>query len=90
VTGDADWISNGELGMNRNEVYAANFSLMAGSFFWLSDGEVPIDMRRDTPPDRSLSIGEKGWGFFGIFFKWGLPALLVVLSLVIWIRRRGR
>jgi ABC-2 type transport system permease protein len=90
VTGDADWISNGELGMNRNEVYAANFSLMAGSFFWLSDGEVPIDMRRDTPPDRSLNIGEKGWAFFGVFFKWGLPALLVVLSLVIWIRRRGR
>jgi ABC-2 type transport system permease protein len=90
VTGDADWISNGELGMNRNEVYAANFSLMAGSFFWLSDGEVPIDMRRDSPPDRSLSIGEKGWAFFGVFFKWGLPALLVALSLVIWIRRRGR
>ncbi|HEY0176764.1 MAG TPA: DUF4350 domain-containing protein, partial [Pedobacter sp.] len=25
VSGDADWMSNGELGMNRNEVQAANF-----------------------------------------------------------------
>jgi ABC-2 type transport system permease protein len=90
VSGDADWMSNGELGMNRNEVQAANFTPIVSSFFWLSDGEVPIDMRHDVPPDTSLSIGEKGWAFFGIFFKWGLPALLIAASLIIWIRRRGR
>lgn len=90
VTGDADWLSNGELGMKRNEVQAANFSLVAGSFFWLSNGEVPIDMRRDTPPDRSVSIGTKGWVFFGIFLKWGLPGLLIAAGLIILIRRRGR
>ncbi|MCX2482793.1 Gldg family protein [Pedobacter sp. MR2016-24] len=90
VTGDADWMSNAELGMNRNGVQASNFSLVAGTFFWLSDGEVPIDMRRDPAPDTSISIGEKGWVFFGIFFKWGMPALLIAISLIIWIRRRGR
>jgi len=76
--------------MNRNGVQASNFSLVAGTFFWLSDGEVPIDMRRDPAPDTSISIGEKGWVFFGIFFKWGMPALLIAISLIIWIRRRGR
>jgi ABC-2 type transport system permease protein len=90
ITGDADWLSNGELGMSRNEIQAANFSLVVGSFFWLSNGEVPIDMRRDTPPDRSLSIGTKGWAFFGIFFKWGFPALLIAAGLFILILRRGR
>ncbi len=90
VTGDADWLSNSELGMNRNDVQASNFSLIVGSFFWLSDGEVPIDMRREPTRDTSLSIGEKGWAFFGIFLKWGIPSLLIAISLIIWIRRRGR
>lgn len=90
VTGDADWLSNAELGMNRNEVQAANFSLIVSSFFWLSDGDAPVDMRRDTPSDRSVSIGERGWAFFGVFFKWGFPALLIAAGLIILIRRRGR
>lgn len=90
VTGDADWLSNGELGMQRNGVESSNFSLIVSSFYWLSDGEVPIDMTRDTPPDGSLSIGEKGWAWFGFFFKWGLPVLMIAVSLIIWMRRRGR
>ncbi|MCD0488361.1 Gldg family protein [Pedobacter sp. MC2016-14] len=90
VTGDADWLSNGELGMQRNGLDAANFTLIVTSFYWLSDGEVPIDMTRDVPPDGSLSIGEKGWAWFSLFFKWGLPAILIAVSLIIWIRRRGR
>jgi ABC-2 type transport system permease protein len=90
VSGDADWLSNGELAMNRNGVQAANFSLIESSFFWLSDGEVPIDIRHDVAPDTSLAIGKKGWAFFEYFFKWGLPALLIAAGLLIWIRRKGR
>ncbi|RXK81196.1 Gldg family protein [Filimonas effusa] len=90
VTGDADWMSNGELGMNRNDVQSANFTLLVSSFFWLSDGEVPIDMRRDPPTDTSLRIGEGAWDFWGIFFKWGFAAALLATSIIIWIRRRGR
>lgn len=90
VTGDADWMSNGEMGMQRNELQASNFTLVIGSFFWLSDGEVPIDMHRPTPPDQSVSIRMKAWSFFNVFFNWILPALLLATSLVIWIRRRGR
>lgn len=90
VTGDADWLSNGELGMQRGDLRASNYSLIVASFYWLSDGEVPIDMRRDESADTSLHITEGIWAFAGIFLKWGLPAILIVMSLVIWIRRRGR
>lgn len=90
VTGDADWLSNAELGMSRNGVKASNFSLINGAFYWLSDGEVPIDMRRDPAPDTSLSIGKTGWGIFNILFKWVLPSILILAGLLIWIRRRGR
>src|SRR5690606_31386815 len=61
VTADADWLSNGELGLGRKGVRSGNFELIMASFYWLSDGEVPIDMRRDTPPDRTMSVGKAEW-----------------------------
>lgn len=90
VTGDSDWLSNAELGMSRNEVRASNFSLISAAFFWLSDNEVPIDMRRDPSPDTSMSIGEDGWAISKIFLKWILPVILMAIGVLIWIRRRGR
>lgn len=90
VAGDADWLSNGELGMSRKELQPANFTLIAGAFYWMSDGEVPIDMRRDPSKDRSLSVGKSGWEISRPFLKWIFPILLVGAGLLIWIRRRGR
>ncbi|QEC40635.1 Gldg family protein [Pseudobacter ginsenosidimutans] len=90
VTGDADWLSNGELGMSRKDLPAGNFYLINGGFSWLSDGEVPIDMRRPPMPDKALKVGESGWKLSDIFLKWVFPAVLAVCGLLIWIRRRGR
>ena len=45
ILGDADCLSDGELTRNRNPLWAANYVIIQGSFFWLSDGEVPIDVR---------------------------------------------
>lgn len=90
VTGDADWLSNGELSTRRPKVMSSNYSLINAAFFWLSDEEVPIDTRRDPSIDTSLSIGEKGWAAASFIFKWVLPLLLIIGGLVIWIRRRGK
>ncbi len=90
VCGDADWLSNRELGLRRNGVETANYSMVAAAFSWLSDGEVPVDLRHPDPIDTSLKIGVKAWHFFDPFFKWGLPGILIVIGVVIWIRRKGR
>ena len=90
VTGDADWLSNGELSMGRKNIIAANFALMNAAFFWESDGEVPIDMHRDKSPDTSLSTTEGGWKIASLLLKWGFPALLIAAGLFTWVRRRGR
>lgn len=90
VTGDADWLSNGELSMNRNMVNTSSFALINASFFWMSDGEVPIDMRRPSPIDTDFRIGKDSWGIVLLVFKWGFPALLVLTGVLIWVRRRGR
>lgn len=58
VFGDADCISNGELSSGHKGIRASNFTLIPGSFFWLSDDEVPIDVRRPTPPDDLVNLSE--------------------------------
>ncbi|MDR0544702.1 MAG: Gldg family protein [Odoribacteraceae bacterium] len=90
IAGDADCLSNGEISMQRARVPAANYNLIMGSFFWMSDNEVPIDARRPAPPDNKLFMTGSGakvakWLLMGLF-----PLLLLAGCLVICLRRRGR
>ncbi|MCB6974697.1 MULTISPECIES: Gldg family protein [Butyricimonas] len=90
VFGDADCISNGELSMGRKGIRTSNFTLIPGSFFWLSDEEVPIDVRRPIPPDNLIYLSEKEVSTWTVILRWIIPSLMIVLALVIWLRRRGR
>jgi ABC-2 type transport system permease protein len=90
ILGDADCISNGEISIGRKEVPASNYSLIMGSFFWMSDNEVPIDVRRPNTTDTKISVGTKGkiitqWGFIGLY-----PLMMIIFYILLWIRRRGK
>jgi ABC-2 type transport system permease protein len=90
ILGDADCISNGEINISRKGVLASNYSLVMGAFYWMSDNEVPIDVRRPSPPDRKIFLGITGktvtkWVFVGVF-----PFLMALSYILLWIRRRGR
>lgn len=90
IFGDADCISNGELGMFRQDILANNFNIVMGSFFWMSDEEVPVDVRRPDPLDNQVYMDEKGLATWKVIMMWIIPGLLVIFSILIWIRRRGR
>lgn len=90
IFGDADCISNSELNMNRQDIYSSNYTIITGGFFWMSDGEIPIDVRRPNSTDDNISISEAAMPAWGITWKWIFPGLLVVASVFIWLRRRGR
>ncbi|WEK35033.1 MAG: Gldg family protein [Candidatus Pseudobacter hemicellulosilyticus] len=90
VTGDADFLSNGELMMSRKDVSPANFNFISGAFFWLTDGELPADMRRPPTPDKELRLNKTSWAISKAFLKWGLPIGLMLAGLYIWIRRKRR
>ncbi len=90
ILSDADCISNGEISRLRKNVPSANYSLIMGTFYWMSDDEVPIDVRRPTPPDRRVHIGLNGmrlakWGLIGLF-----PMAMVIFYVLLWIRRKGK
>jgi ABC-2 type transport system permease protein len=90
VMGDADCLSNGELMMNRKDVNAANFMFISGIFYWLTDGELPIDMRRPPPKDNELYLGKTSWAISKAGLKWIFPILLMSSGTLIWVRRKRR
>lgn len=90
VLGDADCISDGEFGRSRSPLWVANFGIVQGSFYWLSDGEVPIDVRRPASIDNKISTTEGGAEVLNYMLMGIFPGLLLLLYLFIWIRRRGR
>lgn len=90
VLGDADCFSNGELSRSRNGIPASNFSALMGAFFWMSDGEVPIDVRRPAAPDNEIYLTEAQISTWKLILTWIFPSVLLIVSIVIWLRRRGR
>lgn len=90
IFGDADCISNGELSTGRKGIWASNFSVIMGGFYWMSNEEVPIDVRRPDPTDTDFYMGQTAASVWKIIFMWVLPALMILFGLYIWLRRRGR
>jgi ABC-2 type transport system permease protein len=90
VLGDADCISNGEISITRNGIYAANYSVIMGAFYWMSDNEVPIDVRRPSTTDDAISLDKESMFTTKVVLMWVFPGLLALSAIVLWIRRRGR
>ncbi|MDE5423890.1 hypothetical protein L3073_16880, partial [Ancylomarina sp. DW003] len=90
ILGDADCFSNGETSRFRKNIRAKNFDMAMGMFFWLSNNEVPIDVRRPAAPDDEIYTTEKTLGFLRVFYKIIAPLLLGLAGLLIWFRRKGR
>ena len=86
VSGDADFMSNGELDRSRG----MNTQYMHGIFRWLSNGEFPVYTPRLPPRDTDLLVSReviKVWMWIG---KAGLPALLLIVGAIILFRRRAQ
>ncbi len=90
ILGDADCISNEEISRSRKNIPASNYSLIVASFYWMSDDEVPIDVRRPPFTDNDIRVNKLGMSITKVAFMGIIPATLAFFSLFIWIRRRGR
>ena len=88
--GDADCISNGEISRQRSNIIASNYSFINAMFFWLSDNEVPIDVRRQPAKDNSVALSMDAMAVAKVGFLGVLPILLLICSVFIWVRRRGK
>lgn len=88
VTGDADFMSNGELA--RKNIQVANFAFSSAVFSWLSYGEFPIDASRPAAKDKRLKVNADQVEAFKIILVWVLPALLLIFAAILLIRRKRK
>lgn len=86
VSGDADFISNSELGKNGT----ANFYFSTGIFCWLGGGEYPIDTARPDAQDKKLTITLKEIAVLKVIYVWVMPAILISLATILLIRRKRK
>ncbi len=84
VIGDGDFLSNTYLGN------AGNLGLGLNTVYWLSHDDAYIDIRVRAAPDTTLVLGRTTTAIIGLGFLIGLPVLLLLSGVVIWLRRRRR
>jgi len=84
VVGDGDFLSNTYLGN------AGNLMLGLNMVHWLSHDDAFLDIRVQGAPDTSLELGRTAQAVIGLGLLFGLPLLLLVCGLLVWLRRRRR
>jgi ABC-2 type transport system permease protein len=88
VTGDADFLSNAELG--RGNVRTANFHFNTALFGWFTYGQFPIDATRPKSRDTRFNLTGSGITRLKVIFLGILPGLLLILAAILLIRRKKK
>jgi ABC-type uncharacterized transport system involved in gliding motility auxiliary subunit len=84
VIGDGDFLSNTYLGNG------GNLNLGLNLVHWLSHDDAFINIQVKTAPDTTLELGNAAMAAIGLGSLIGLPLLLLLTGVVIWLRRRRR
>ena len=87
ITGDADCISNDELGQRRSP---NNGKMILGTYHYLSYNEMPIDAQREQTTDTTVYLNRLGYNFLHIGFQYVFPLLFLAAGVFLWLRRRGK
>lgn len=87
ITGDADCISNAELGQRRSPT---NGNMILGTYHYLSYNEMPIDARKEKTKDTAVRLNRMGFNFIYVGFQYVFPLLFLAAGVFLWLRRRGR
>jgi ABC-type uncharacterized transport system involved in gliding motility auxiliary subunit len=84
VIGDGDFLSNTYLGNG------GNLDLGLNLVHWLSHDDAFINIQIKTAPDTILELGRTAQAVIGLGSLIGLPLLLLITGMFIWLRRRRR
>jgi ABC-2 type transport system permease protein len=90
ILGDADCLSTSELSRRYRGISSSNFSLINVIFFWMSDGEAPVDIRRPGYIDNDILVSTTAFTVAKVIFMGVIPVALLLFAIILWIRRKGR
>lgn len=88
VTGDADFLSNIELG--RNYPPTGNALLYQGFLGWFSNGRFPVEPTWPDPIDNTLRIAENNVPLFKWVIFFLIPGTFLLMGTVLLIRRKRK
>ena len=90
VMGDADWLSDDALSMNREGILLGNSVFGRAMFSWLVYGEAPMNVGRPLPTDAEVWFDLDNMGWLHFAFLVVIPVLLIMTGVMIWSIRRRR
>lgn len=88
ISGDADFLSNSELG--RYEPKVSNFYFSTALFSWLNYGQFPIDTSRPDAKDNRVTVSTDHVSFLKIIYIYILPGLILIFAAIFLIRRKRK
>ncbi|WP_065218514.1 MULTISPECIES: Gldg family protein [Butyricimonas] len=86
VSGDADCLGNEEM----RQVRGGNPFFGLAAAHYLTNNEMPFDVRRPGTQDFKVHLNLSGAGRISTIFTKILPLLILGLAVVVWLRRRSR
>ncbi len=88
ISGDADLFSAGELRMEREGIDNTNFEFMQNVFFYLANGEYPVDTTRPEPTDDVLYLSTDAFKWVKWGFMVGIPLILIAFASLLLLKRK--
>lgn len=90
VSGDSDIISNEELTGGYPNMRSQNYSIVKGSFRWLSYDKFPIDTRRVSKIDNDIRLPFGSGKYVKFLFVVFIPLCVLVFGGVLIVRRQRK
>lgn len=90
VAGDADFIANQELGMERSDASKSNYNVITGSFRWLSNDKYPVDISRADQKDNIIYMPKGSGKWVNAVSYVIIPLILIISAIVIIVRRQRK
>ena len=90
LTGDTDWLTNGERATNRNKVNKNYEHLEEFSLEWLTYGKYPVNVDRPGEPDRKFTVKTDSLPTIKGTFWFGIPLLMIICCIAIQIKRKRK
>ena len=90
VTGDTDWMTNGERSTKRSRLNSNCDYFQDDAFEWLTYGKYPVNVDRPRSRDGGFHIGTSDLIWMKGLFWFGLPLLLSICCISIQVKRKRK
>ena len=90
LTGDTDWLTNGERATHRNKLNANTEHLQEYAFRWLTYDQYPVNVDRPSSPDYKFHVKTTSLPTMKICFWLGLPLIMIISCIAIQVKRKRK